>query len=326
MNSVYAAWLKNTDEVLSCASGGVATALSRKMIENGGVVVGVAYSSDFKSNAYRAAYTVDELEQFKGSKYSEVNLGSSMTKWGGVFSFVKNSLSERDLLFIGLPCIVYALNMYLKKEGCNTERLITIGLICNGAIPAACQEQYITYLEKKYGARLTYLSERYKKDAWLPAYVYGEFSNGKSFCRRLSSTEYGFAFEIYRRPKCFSCKFKEGNRIEDITIGDFWGIDQTDMPYQTRGTSLIITRNEKGDAFVCATENLEIHKSDMHTAVEGNPRLVNSPLKSKEFEKFEQLLNKKGLIYAARHCSFGLRRFKRFVPASFKARLKKVLK
>ena len=84
MDSVYAGWIKDSDEVLSCASGGVATALSRDVIQSGGCVVGVAYSDDFKRTEYRVAYTLDELEQFKGSKYTEVNLSASIPESGGI--------------------------------------------------------------------------------------------------------------------------------------------------------------------------------------------------------------------------------------------------
>lgn len=326
MDSVYAAWIRNFDEVLSCASGGVATALSRDVIQSGGCVLGVAYSDDFKRTEYRVAYTLDELEQFKGSKYTEVNLSASMPESGGVYTFVKNALSECPVLFIGLPCIVNALIQYLKKAKAeNLDKLITIGLICDGAIPAVVLEQYVDYLENKYSSKLVRLSERYKKGAWLPAYLYGEFANGRSFCKRLSHTEYGFAFEIYRRPKCFSCRYKEGNRTEDITVGDFWGIEDKGIPYSTKGTSLIITRSAKGEFLVKNCKSIEIHDANIKSALSGNPRLLNSKDKSTELDKFEQLLKKKGLIYAARHCSFGLRWFKRLIPVSIKIWLNRLI-
>lgn len=65
----FAGYAISDSEILSSASGGLATALSRAVINEGGFVYGVGYSADFESAEFTCATSIEELEAFKGSKY-----------------------------------------------------------------------------------------------------------------------------------------------------------------------------------------------------------------------------------------------------------------
>lgn len=56
-----------------------------------------------------------------------------------------------------------------------------------------------------------------------------------------------FLHNIILRPSCYNCVAKEGRSGSDITLADFWGIDDI-MPelYDDCGTSLVIINTEKG--------------------------------------------------------------------------------
>jgi coenzyme F420-reducing hydrogenase beta subunit len=46
---------------------------------------------------------------------------------------------------------------------------------------------------------------------------------------------------------CFNCPFSNLNRVSDITIGDFWGIDDVVEGYKKKkGVSLVLVNTDKG--------------------------------------------------------------------------------
>ena len=57
----------------------------------------------------------------------------------------------------------------------------------------------------------------------------------------------GFIKNYYLRPSCFYCDFKGKNRRSDITIGDFWGVQEYYPHFSDKaGTSSIIAHTSKG--------------------------------------------------------------------------------
>lgn len=56
----------------------------------------------------------------------------------------------------------------------------------------------------------------------------------------------GFLQDLYLRPSCYNCRFKKVNRVSDITVADFWGIDKLLPKFDDdKGTSLVILHNNK---------------------------------------------------------------------------------
>ena len=75
----YAATVQSDDELASCASGGIATELSRYIIEKGGVVYGCT-GQDIRNVHHIRVDNVEELEYLKGSKYVQSYIGDAYTK------------------------------------------------------------------------------------------------------------------------------------------------------------------------------------------------------------------------------------------------------
>ena len=92
---------RDIDGTRYSSSGGYATAISKQFILEKGVVVGVRYSSDFSKSEYAIAETIEELEQFRTSKYIQAEKG-------GIYQTIRN-IKRKKILFIGLPCEVSAL-------------------------------------------------------------------------------------------------------------------------------------------------------------------------------------------------------------------------
>ncbi len=64
------------------------------------------------------------------------------------------------------------------------------------------------------------------------------------------SWEEQFRYETLRR-SCYDCKYCTVNKPADITMGDFWGIDNVDPEFDDGlGCSLLITHSVKGERIV----------------------------------------------------------------------------
>ena len=298
-----------TDEsrLHAVASGGLATALSETVIREGGVVYGAVYTDDFRSAVYDRAEREEELGKFAGSKYLHAR--------NIPFDRVANDLdSGREVLFIGLPCDVAA----LKKRVGSPENLLAVDLICHGTTSDEVVKEYLDTLEKKQGASLTALSVRYKKKAVMPAYLHASFANGKTYCEEFYKTDYGMAFRVLVKSGCFACRLRGENRASDLTIGDYWGVKETDAGFHPLGTSIAFAHTEKGVARMGRLDGFSVFPADYRKAVEGNARYLAPSVKVPEYERFAEDMKKVGLHKA---CDRALG-----TKAVIKRRVKKLLK
>ena len=101
-----------------------------------------------------------------------------------------------------------------------------------------------------------------------------------------------FLSNIALRDSCTNCKFKKENRASDITLADFWGINniKPDMNDE-KGTSLVIVNSEKGKAlFEEISSMIKSEKVDFYTAIKPNPSMNTvSPRNSKNDEFFADI-------------------------------------
>lgn len=314
--AAYGAYLNSDKEILSCTSGGVATALSKKFIEDGGYVVGVKYTSDFKGAEYYITNNISDLELFKGSKYIDAKMGNILDR-------VKFLLLKKEkVLFIGLPCKVGALKTYLKNE---YENLLTCELICHGPTLTKVHTEYIDYLEKKFNSKIIDFSVRKKKTKWLPYYLYAKFENGKEFYKEFYKTEYGIAFATISIERCYNCKFKGNNRVGDIQIGDFWGYDNTKQYYNKLGTSCILVHSAKGNECIKNNNYLSIYEVSFEEIVKNNKMIISSKKMNQKYESFKHNFESNGLFYAVKKSLTIKDKLKKLCPNFVKKLIKKIL-
>ena len=318
----YYGYYKNEELLKQSSSGGAATAISEQFIRNNGVVVGVAYSEDFKSAEFQCVETLEGLKKLKGSKYitPKTTINGNL-----IYDIVENKLKEgKKVLFIGCGCYVGILLKKLEKHSVDITNLFTIDLICHGPTFQIVQEQFINNLEKKYGAKVIDFSVRYKKQGWIPPYVYALFSNGKKYSRPLYETDFGFAFRIYVRNSCYSCQYKGENHVADITIGDYWGLKPGMKEYNRQGVSILLSRSDKGEKLISMLTPTQffIGEADADKAIGKNRMYEISLEKSPFLEEFEKDFKEKGLHYAVLHS----KGYKSYVKRAVKNRILKLMK
>lgn len=288
----YAAWTKIDDDKKSCASGGIATALYRTVMETGGAVFGCAFDDDLNLNI-RMAESEADLELFKGSKYVQ-----SCTEFS--YRVVKEQLDNgKKVLYVGSPCQVDGLLHYLRKP---YDNLYTVDIICHGVPPIKYLQDYLHGLfpDKKL-ENIAFRGERdfelcidsdneriYQKHSYLDLYYHG-FLKGMMF-----------------RDNCFNCSYAQKNRVSDMTIGDFWELDKSSLEEKYYGNvSVILTNSTKGEELLnMAKEKIHFEKRSIAEALKGNDQLNHPFERPKDRDKFEKNYNK-GIAEALRSTSIG---------------------
>lgn len=199
------------------SSGGIFPLLARHILQKGGVVFGAMLQED-GSVQHRKIERAEEIGQLSRTKYVQ----SGLTK---VWEEIRELLhAGRQVLFCATPCQSAALLAFL---GGKRENLMVADLICYGVPSPGIWQRYIHFLEKRYGGKFCSFSFRDKRrrDSGRTCALQIE---GKEYTHSLSRDLFCRTFfrNINIRPSCFHCRYATVERDSDITLGDFWGIDQ----------------------------------------------------------------------------------------------------
>ncbi len=124
-----------------------------------------------------------------------------------------------------------------------------------------------------------------------------EFENGNEVVEDLKTDLFmrGFLSDICLRPSCYACAFKGEGCVSDITLADFWGI-QNVLPEMDddRGTSLVLIRTEKGKAlFEKVKAHCRVQEVSFTDAVRQNPAVERPAALPKKRKIFMREFGKK---------------------------------
>lgn len=267
----FAAYCKDVHLRRQSSSGGIFSLLAEHIISCGGVVFGAAFSDDCKSVFHTFAEKTEELGKFRGSKYAQSSLDDS-------FKLAKMFLdSGRMVLFTGTPCQISGLYSFLGKD---YDRLFTQDLICHGVPSPLIWKKYVESKEDGYCSTAKKVCFRNKQNSWKRYSLSIDFESGRQYIREFNEDLFmqGFLKNIFLRPSCYCCEFKTVNRMADITLADFWGIQDIlpDMDDE-RGTSFVWIHSEKGKGlFDCICANTVYKPIDTEQALARNTSAIKS--------------------------------------------------
>lgn len=280
----------NTELLLKSASGGAFACFSEALYDQGFLIYGVEYSSDYKKAIYSYANNKQDIERFKTSKYV---LGEK----GNVFKEIANQLAKgAKVFFTGLPCEIAALKMYLSDK--DDKKLITCDLICHGPTSTKILREYGNYLETKFKSSIVDINMRFKKRGWTPPFFAVRFKNKKKYIKRLDETPIGFGVKNICRLSCSNCKYKGNNRYSDLTIGDYWGINFNDNMYNKNGVSVIVTNTKTGFELLTSINNFKYKEIDECEALRKNRAYYESAKIESIRGSFIKEWNEKGIMAA----------------------------
>ena len=164
-----------------------------------------------------------------------------------------------------------------SESGGSTS--LTMDFICHGVPSPLVWEKYLKKMKKSKQENIKNIYFRNKDIGWKL------FSLKIIFDKRIYSNDLnndlfmkGFLQDVYLRPSCYNCKFKKINRISDITVADFWGIENI-LPKMDddKGTSLVVIHSEKGkQLFDKLSETMIINEVDLNEAIKYNSSMIRS--------------------------------------------------
>lgn len=227
---------KVLNERKTSRSGGVFIAISDYILKNDGVIYGVKLNKDFSVSHGRAT-NKDERDEFKGSKYVQSNMENIIDQ------VKKDLLDGKKVLFSGTACQVAAVKKVIPEK--LQEKLYCCDLICHGVPSTRVYRDFLNYIEETEKKKIKEFNFRDKSFGWSTHYETMIFEDDSKI-----STQYFrnlFYGHNILRPSCYKCNFANTHRPADITIADFWGIDELDPNfYDEIGVSLLIINNQKG--------------------------------------------------------------------------------
>lgn len=260
----YAVQNKDADVLRSSTSGGFFTPLAEYIIENDGVVYGVAFDKDFNVIHKKCDQTnKSEIKDFRGSKYVQSELGS-------VFLEIKEYLESGKLVcFSGTPCQVEGLKSFLNKA---YENLITVDLVCHGTPSPKLWNKYLEYQRKKYKSSVIGVNFRDKTYGYHSGAMEIKFESGTEYhgSARVDYMLKSFLKEISSRPSCYKCQFKQINHSSDFTIFDSWNIDKLIEGKQDddRGYTNVFVQSNRGEVvFKELSEKFSCNKISYEKAI-----------------------------------------------------------
>jgi len=243
---VYAAKNKNESVRQQSSSGGVFTLLAQWVMGKGGVVYGAGWSTDW-CVVHKGVETEHDLAEIRGAKYVQSDLGD-------VFRQVKEQLdSGRKVLFSGCPCQIAGLRSFLVTLGVSLPitngQLLLVDLICHAVSSPKVFQLYREELEKKYHAKTKSIFFRHKMYGWKKFSLSFVFANAKVYLSPLNQDFYlrGFLSELYNRPSCSICSWRNLMSGSDITIADYWGGHKKFPTFDDdKGMSLVMANSFAG--------------------------------------------------------------------------------
>lgn len=293
--AVYAAVGKCAQMVRNSASGGIFASLAKSCAQKGGLASGAVLDCEnSRADVYHMLSCQEsDLRRMQGSKYVQSEA------WRSYPDVTEALKAGKTVLFSGTPCQVAA----IKALTGDPENLVTVDVVCHGVPPLKMLNDYLGVLsgylqgeirdfrfrdkacQKQYAARIDTdnhgKSKRvYLKSSLLSFYAY--FLKGTFF-----------------RENCYSCPYAGINRVSDITIGDYWGIEQFhggqfrsgEMP-RRNDWSCVLVNTSKGEAFLRDHgEALMLYPSRLEWVVQKNQQL-KEPVKRPKNRDFQRKLYK----------------------------------
>lgn len=244
----YGGYIKDETLRKNSSSGGAFSALAKYILDKGGYVCGAR----IVQGGFCEHVIVDnweDLAPLRGSKYVQSNINNC-------YKEIKTLLEQdKYVLFTGTPCQVAGLYAVLGKD---YEKLITVDLLCHGTPSQKVFREYLNEITDGHADDVLNVNFREKTTGWrnpsltidgkdLSIIVPNVFYNGDLN----NSYIIGFLKNMLIRKSCCDCQFNGLPREADITIGDFWGIENCDKTLDdNNGTSALLINSEKAKRII----------------------------------------------------------------------------
>lgn len=321
---VYAVQNKSEEKLLKSSSGGVFSAIADYITSTDGAVAGCIFDENFKA-IHIISQDEAEIAKMRGSKYVQSEIGGA---YKATKAFLENG---KKVLFTGTPCQIDGLKGFLQKD---YENLFTVDLICHGVPSPMLLQEYLKEEGKK--GNVTDLKFRNKeRNGWCSQGSITYCVNDKSKTKTITPFKDSY-YNLYylencvSRLSCYSCPYATDKRVADITIGDYWNIDEK-LNYNEfkNGMSVVLVNTPRGkELFEKIKNNLKAYESDLKHAQKGNGNLVKSGKKPQKRDYIYKKISENGYEKTVKEeCKFSylVPFIRKCMPKGLKQLIKKVL-
>ena len=295
---LYAAYASNPVLQNRGSSGGIFEILARYFLEQGYYVCGAAFEGT--TLKHRIIDSIDSISPLLKPKYIQSDME-------GIYTQIVERLENGEKVFYcGTPCQVSAIKNSIPKS--LKENLFTADIICHGVPSQKVFDEYIQSLEKKHGGKISEFSFRVKDNRYKHAhgYSYKVTKNGTSEVINGIYTNSSFynAFKNYLifREGCYDCQYATLQRVSDITLADFWGIEKYDFKGNIdTGVSMVITNTQMGSEVFSLIKDKTVSKElPVQYGVDSNHCLTHSTQKPKNRDSIIKELSENGYEQTAK--------------------------
>lgn len=305
---VYAGRVKDRRLLLKSSSGGAFTAISDVFLKNGDAVACTVYN--YKSHAAEFSLITDfeNRDVARGSKYMQ-------SKPADVYKKIADWLNknpEKRVLFVGMGCQADGVRRFAELTGIRSQVYI-VDIICHGSLSPKLWKDYIRSLENQYKGFASELTFKDKRNGWNRPTALVKINGKEIFLKEYVKVFYN---ECAFRPSCHECPYASTERLTDMTIGDYWHIEEN-IPdfYDPDGNSLFLIHTSRGgEIFDSIKDSIVYRLSNTKECWQKNLESP-TPISNRRAE-FWHDYQKKGIDYI----------MKRYGTVSFKARLKNKVK
>ena len=229
-----------------------------------------------------------QRERAKGSKYMQSKPGDIYRE---VFQWMTEN-PEKELLFIGMGCQSDGFRKFSEIKGIR-DRVYIVDIICHGSPSPKLWREYAESIQRKEG-KITYLTFKDKRNGWKSPTAYVKVNGAEKPIKDYVKMFYN---RCALRPSCYECPYATTERKTDMTIGDFWHIEET-IPdfYDPNGNSLFLIHTNRGEElFEKIKGNLDCRLSNTTQCWQAN--LEAPTKKSEQREEFWSDYRKKGIDF-----------------------------
>ena len=271
IQAAYAAQILDEEALKESTSGGLFTVLSREIFRRNGVVYGCVWDEDYNA-VIRKAENEEELKPMRGSKY--------VWSWAGdSFPEIEKELKEgRIVMFTGLPCQVGGLKNYLKRD---YDNLYLVDFFCGGAPSPYAFHEYLKTITDKVSLEKLNFKFRDKEKYGVGVHISYEGPKGR-IQQSYVSNPYFFCYhtKVFHRKSCYQCQYRYSERVEDLTIGDYWGVGHFHDEFNIRaGVSALLVNSVKGnDLFDAVRDKLLLSPTRTDDIAKGNNLTLSDEL------------------------------------------------
>lgn len=282
-DKVYAAREADSTVLRNSSSGGIATALADLFLSIGGVVYGAAFDENMVVKHIRVSHR-DELKRIQGSKYVQSDIQE-------IYGKVKQDLSQGlNVLVFGTPCQIAG----LRKRFDQAEKLFLCDLICHSAPSPKVLADHLRAIETDRKEIADYRF-RDKSFGWSYHLNRIQYTDGTSDLHTYWNQCYKrlFLLNLIARESCYTCEYSDCQRVSDLTLGDYWGIQKITHQFDDdKGVNVVFVNTDKGELMFrkMIESGIEYVQTTVQDALQAH--LIMPCTKPKNAERFwEQCIN-----------------------------------